>query len=127
MNKTFLLLVLALPNLLMAMTCHKGKLRFYSNQKITEEPSQYCTNSDATELISEKCYLQKCYQKISKVQVVGKYIPGNPGFYICEEIGGRPQIVEFLVKDRWFELDRCLLKDGLYLDTGLLYKYNRDQ
>ena len=48
---------------------------------------------------------------------------GKPGFKLCRELRGEPQIVKFYAEKKFYKLDRCLFSDGSFADTGFLLSH----
>ncbi|OFZ16221.1 MAG: hypothetical protein A2Z20_00100 [Bdellovibrionales bacterium RBG_16_40_8] len=95
--------------------------------KVKEEVVEYCYNENKTKLLSKSCYQPKC----KALNVIKKYKftelfsqVGKPGFKLCRELKGTPQIIEFYVDKKPYKLDRCLFSDGSFVDTDhLLSQY----
>lgn len=106
------------------LKCEKGVLRETTDGKTTEVKASYCFNEDKTVLTSASCkkldcavaFNRKKNLDLSKVQNE----TSNPGFNICRELEGKPQIVEFKVGSDWHRLDRCTFKDGSFVSTSEL-------
>ena len=47
---------------------------------------------------------------------------GSPGFKICNQIKGSPQIIEIWNSKEWLSSDRCIFLDGSFIDNGSLMK-----
>jgi hypothetical protein len=49
---------------------------------------------------------------------------GSPGFKLCRELGGVPQIFEFkkLIKSDWQSVSRCLFSNEDFVEISLLTK-----
>ncbi len=99
------------------LKCHKGELRTREFGEVKILRSQFCTDKIGTILISEPFH---------KEVALGKIIPPsqsvNPGWVFCESLKGSPEMVDILIGKTWYELDRCLFKDGSYIDTGSLFE-----
>ncbi|WP_413586805.1 hypothetical protein [Bdellovibrio sp. HCB274] len=116
------------------LVCEKGYLRETTNGKTTEIAATYCYNQDNNILTSPSCKNLDCpaafdkNKKIEKSKVMNQ--TSNPGFNICREIDGKPQVVEFKVGKNWHRLDRCTFKDGSFVSTselvGFYLKPRRD-
>ncbi len=103
--------------------CLQGEIRYIYQKKEFKESSHYCFNATKTSLTSKSCEQQECLKGLAKVKFSYHGV-GTPGFTLCQKYGGKPQILEFKVKDQWYALDRCQLKNG-YIDTGSLIKFNQ--
>lgn len=109
-------------------TCVKGKISQteFGKEKIT--PLEYCFNKDKTELVSKSCLKKKCqaykdHRKFDINQFHSAY--GKPGFKLCRELKGQPELLEFYVDNKPYKLDRCTFNDEDFVDTGLLLDYYR--
>lgn len=111
-----------------APICMKGTLRWMDWGKATTQDIAYCFNNDRNLLISKNCMKKKCevYKALENVAGVKMEIfnpVGNPGFNLCNEIGGFPQIIEFYDSVEWYKLNRCYFsKDKSFVDTSYLIK-----
>jgi len=113
-----------------ANNCYDGKIRLRRFGKYELSMSKYCTNNESTILIGYTCRSKSCDALNKKIMLDDGTLyseVGKPGFKLCRELGGDPQIVEFLVSKRWYKLDRCLfVSDGSFIDTGTLMKAHLD-
>jgi hypothetical protein len=115
-------------------TClDKGKLRYIYQSKEQTIDSSYCFNQTRNSLYSKNCKENCIAKKIvrdyshKKMDLFNSGV-GSPGFTLCYEMKGEPQIVEFSDGKAWFKLDRCVFsKDNSYVDTGSLMKYWREE
>jgi hypothetical protein len=105
------------------LTCVSGKISQIEFGKLKEESSNYCFNGDKTVLLSKNCQQKKCRafedKRKFKISLLVSQI-GKPGFKLCRELGGQPEIVNFFVQNRSYKLDRCLFKDGSFADSDFL-------
>lgn len=109
-----------------APICMKGTLRWLDWGKTTTQNISYCFNNDRNVLISKNCLRKKCevYTALknvadSKMEIFSPV--GNPGFNLCNELGGFPQIIEFYDSVEWYKLNRCYFsKDKSFIDTSFL-------
>ena len=103
---------------------HNGKIRLFYDSEQRYETASYCTNSDKTSLLTEKCVTLNCFSKLPRLDLKMKDLysaAGKPGFELCRKLNGRGQIVEFLVDGKWYKLDRCVFdQESWYVDTGFL-------
>ncbi|WP_413560459.1 hypothetical protein [Bdellovibrio sp. HCB209] len=106
------------------LKCEKGTLRETTDGKTTEMSQTYCYNQDKNILASPSCKKLDCSiafntkKKMSAAKL--QNTTSNPGFNICRELEGKPQIVEFKVGADWHRLDRCTFKDGSFVSTSEL-------
>ena len=110
---------------LQAKDCLNGRVRLRVFGKYKTYKSRYCTNAQRTTLISSACRTKKCNALrkfplvIDRDSLYSEF--GNPGFKLCQKLGGKAEILEFFFDKRWYKLDRCLFSsDGSYVDTGTL-------
>lgn len=120
-----LLLILSLSAFAQpSLKCEKGVIRETTDAKTVETKTTYCFNEDKNILTSTSCKTLNCplafntkkNLDLSKLQNQ----TSNPGFNICRELEGKPQIVEFKVGSDWHRLDRCTFKDGSFVSTSEL-------
>ena len=110
-----------------AGSCYKSSIRseYFGTERVTQ--SYFCTNGEKTVLISKNCQKKSCdaYRKESAKGVSGIFSEvGNPGFTLCRNLKGKPEIIEFLVAGKWYKLNRCIFKsDNSYVDTGSLLAF----
>lgn len=106
------------------LTCETGLLRETTDGKTSEFKATYCFNEDKTILTSKTCKKLDCNTAFKKTKFIDKTkvqsTTSNPGFNICRELNGTPQIVEFKVGQDWYRLDRCTFKDGNFVSTSEL-------
>ncbi|QLY26472.1 hypothetical protein [Bdellovibrio sp. KM01] len=123
MLNSLLALALTLSFAQNPLTCEKGLLREATDGKTTEIKATYCFNEDKTILTSKGCQKLDC-KTAFKAKFIDKTkatnTTSNPGFNICRELKGTPQIVEFKVGQDWHRLDRCTFKDGNFVSTSEL-------
>lgn len=128
LSKVLLCLVLFILNVgatpLFENCIKHGQIRFFYKSEMKVEQSDYCTNHDKTNLISTNCSTENCFSKTPKLKLNRSDLYsefGKPGFELCRMLHGKPQIIEFVVNQKWFKLDRCLFNDGTwYMDTDFL-------
>jgi hypothetical protein len=115
----------------LAPICIAGEIRWLDANQTKSETSQYCFNNDRNTLVSKNCINGKCKVLKALSDILGTKLKiysdvGNPGFNLCHEIGGYPQIIEFFDSVNWYKLNRCTFnEDQSYLDVGLLlHKWN---
>ena len=122
-----LIVILLIPFTAFSENCFTGNIKLKKFGKIEMFKAKYCTNENATVLISHSCASKKCDAlKIEKPIDENSLFSevGKPGFKLCRELKGSPQIVEFNVGRRWFKLDRCLFESDMsFVDTGTLLEH----
>lgn len=111
------------------LTCLKGTIKKLYEMKEITEPSEFCTNAEGNVLISKTCEKLDCLKDLPLAEVKFNTAGvGTPGFALCRKLGGGPEIVEFQVKEKWYKLDRCLLKQrSHYVDAGTLFQWNKER
>ena len=106
--------------------CISGKISQLEFGKIKSEKAEYCFNEDKTVLISKGCQSMNCnaFKGLRKYKIEELFSSmGKPGFKLCRELGGQPQIIDFYVDNHPYKLDRCLFSDGEFVDTGYLLAF----
>lgn len=109
--------------------CEAAKIRIetFSEVKVLEE--KICYGEDIANFTSASCKKQKCSAyKAPKRYYMHEFLGpmGTPGFKLCREVGGTPEIVEIFVGDLWHRTDRCVFKDG-FVDTDSLLDFYIDR
>lgn len=103
------------------LTCLKeGKLRSLYNGKVTESVTAYCFNKDKNMLISPGFDKTRITRK-----KIGHKMISSPGFEACFAFQGKPELLEFEVEGKWYELDRCVFRDKSFIDNGWLYQLSQ--
>ena len=104
--------------------CISGQIRYVRYGKELIENADYCFDSKKTLFISKNCVLKKgkCLALISQRKpddLVSEY--GSPGFKLCYQINGLPQIVDFFDGESWIASNRCFFEsDKSFINTDLL-------
>lgn len=103
--------------------CQTGKIKTTTFGKAVIINSDYCYNSNKTALMSKTCQKNAClatqtHKKFSAHELLST--SGKPGFKLCRELGGDPEIITFTANDGEFKLDRCIFKDNSFIDTDTL-------
>ena len=133
---TLIILFSALPSLARALTCTDGSIRVRQSGDLAYSNSSYCYNDTKTFLISKNCFNRRCsihqldFSKLTKKILFSPI--GSPGFRICRALNGEPEIMQFQVSAKWWDLDRCIFaKDRAFIDTSsltrLFIKYLNNQ
>ncbi len=121
------LLLLSIPLISFADTCSDVQVRIIFDRKpvITKETvCSHKTSDNMVFYISKSCVDQKCeILKRRKTDLAIKDYNsnmGSPGFKLCTELGGVPQIFEFS-KDSslWQSTERCLFEKD-FVEISLL-------
>lgn len=104
-----------------------GKIKYVYGGKEESETATYCFSPDFSYFLSANCReggclaLEKKLGQIAERRLQGPL--GNPGFRLCREAGGDPQLLEYYDGSKWRSNDRCFfLADRSYVDTGILVK-----
>ena len=112
-----------------AEKCVDGKIRVvtFSETKVYRE--KICYSDNVVNFHSASCKKQKCSAfKVQKRYYIGEFIGaiGTPGFKLCREMGGAPEIVEVFAEGLWHSTDRCIFRDG-FVDTDTLLDFYIDR
>lgn len=108
-----------------ALRCGLTLVRHRAYGIVKEEKVQACINNNGTALYSANCQKAACLEKYKN-----RHLPrlkgysstlGSPTFRLCRDLGGRPQVIDFKFGSQWHPLDRCLLDDKTFVDSGTLY------
>lgn len=111
-------------------SCTKGSIRYIHNKKIKKENIVFCIDQDKRDkfIYSKNCKGLMCDQVKEpwrKGIDLGKYPSsvGSPGFKVCRELGGSPQIIEFQINDgEWNQSSRCMFNNKTFVSNNLLIK-----
>lgn len=112
------------------LDCINGKIEQTSYGKLITEQSSFCFNDAKNLLISKECYKNHCEKELSKRKFTIDELYseiGKPGFRLCRNLKGNPQIITFYVEKKAFKLDRCLFSNGNYVDTDYLLSIYLDR
>lgn len=110
--------------------CTKGSIKYTHNKESKQENIVFCFDEDKRDkfIYSKNCKGLKCDQVKEpwrKGIDLGKYPSsvGSPGFKVCRELGGSPQIIEFQINDEeWNQSSRCIFNDDTFVSNNLLIK-----
>lgn len=108
------------------LTCVTGKLKKVEFNQEKIETIQYCYNAEKNILFSKNCVEKKCSAFSDTRSFETKDFLssiGSPSFKLCRTLGGQPEILEFEASKQFYKLDRCLFKDGSFVDTGSLFAH----
>ena len=112
-------------------SCKKGKIKYTYKKELKEIEMQYCTDEDSRDkfIYSKNCKGLSCEQVKDPAKRpinLGKYpsAVGSPGFKVCRELGGSPQIIEYKIngKDYWEQSSRCIFNEETFVSNNLLIK-----
>lgn len=121
------LLALLLPINVSAtdLECDTSQIRALVFGRTETSTATFCTNEMRTNLFSKNCQKNHCAalaaasRRIDISQLNTEV--GKPGFKLCRLLGGKPELIEFLFRNTWYRLDRCLFdSDQSFVDTGTL-------
>lgn len=105
--------------------CISGQIRVQSFGEVKVTRENYCYDQELVNFVSESCRHRKCeafrgaYRYYAQ-DFLGPF--GTPGFKLCRELGGSPEIVDFFAKGAFQRSDRCVFKDG-FVDTDTLFDF----
>lgn len=105
------------------LICSKGEITSSKFEITTVQKTEYCVNADKTVITSKDCAKLNCaiFNKVKLLKSKPSFYSfGNPGFKICREIGGHPELIQFTSNAKTFKLDRCTLGNGSFVSSGLL-------
>lgn len=108
------------------LICISGRISQVEFGKTKEESADYCFNGEKTVLLSKNCQQKKCSAFEDKRRFeIGELLSefGKPGFRLCRELGGQPEIIEFIVESTPYKLDRCIFKDRSFSDSDFLLNH----
>jgi len=128
-NIFIFLIALSYTGLVYSSTCEDMKIKIIYDRKTKINKEKMCRfiESDKTMyFMSESCLFYACdVLKKKKVKLV---IPdyyssiGSPGFKLCRDLGGLPQIYEYQEKQNknWESTERCIFNDKDFVEISFL-------
>lgn len=115
-----------------ASSCNDYKIKIVYNKKDQLSKEKMCTFIDEDKTLyymSESCLFYGCsvLKKKKENLVIPDYHSkiGSPGFKLCLELGGLPQILEFSLPSdngHWQSTERCLLNEKDFIEISFLTK-----
>lgn len=108
--------------------CQTGSVEipFGPDQKETKK-EMICMTTEPLRVLSKSCMDGKCEAMTrpyplsrDQYKISGM---GTPGANLCTRLGGHAQVVNFLIAGKTTESDRCLFKDGSFMDLGSFWKF----
>ena len=122
-NILFLTLLISFNIGASEIECTKGIISQFRDGNELKENSHFCYNQDKTRLTSYGCQKNQCVPTTGPIKMNDLFSSiGTPGFKLCRQLGGRPEIIEFFVDSKGYKLDRCWFKNE-FINTGLLFRY----
>ncbi len=110
--------------------CVEGEIRQTVQGIENVRKSSYCYAMDMSEIVSKNCRKQNCSAyRVGKRYYAKELLSrnGTPGFRLCRELGGEPEILSFLAEDTFHETDRCAFPDGAFVSTDSLMDFYLDR
>lgn len=110
-------------------TCTNVETKHVEGQDEKSSRTEACVRKDERDIYiySKNCKGLEC--KVLKepatkpVSLRGyKRSIGSPGFKVCRELEGSPQIFSYKYSGKWYKTDRCIFEDGSFASTNLLLK-----
>ena len=130
--KLFLLIVLSIVFSISALAsdCNDYQVKIIFDRKAVITKEILCSQKSTDNMIfyvSKNCFDKKCeILKRKKIELIIKDYTsnlGSPGFRLCSELGGIPQIFEFTstLANLWQSTERCLFEKD-FVEISLLTK-----
>ncbi len=130
MKKILFFTMLYSSTLFAKPVCEEAKIRIIFDRKPIISDETMCIRRAAGDLIfyvSESCSRGDCeiLDREKKPLEIKDYTLslGSPGFKLCTELGGVPQIFEFAskrTKGKWESTERCLFGSKDFVEISLL-------
>lgn len=126
MKKVSIPLLSTIFSLPLSAGCLDGKIRYQHHGKEVVVNESYCYEQSLKLLTSNKsCGVNKVcqYKNLGTIELKMSEIAGETGslgFKICEKYRGTPQVIEFLLDNKWVSSSRCLFSDGSFIDNASL-------
>ena len=130
MKSIFLISFLFSFSLFANTDCFETATKIIFDQKTINEKITLCEKHTSDKMlfyISKSCLDDKCeiLSRHKKTLIIKKYINnlGSPGFKLCEELGGGPQIFDFQDrKKNWQSSERCFFGKADFVEISFLTK-----
>lgn len=134
LNKTLIFTLFITCSMVVdASECGPGKIKYIFNQKEVIKDIDLCVLEEKRGIIllSPSCKDQSCKEIMDPHKRpinLSKYSEtlGSPGFKVCKELGGKPQILEFLFpskyKKDWQQSSRCIFNENTFVSNNFLLK-----
>ena len=111
-------------------SCEKYNIKIIFDKKpivSSEEMCSFIDEDNSLYYMSKSCLFYGCevLKKKKTRLVISNYLGkiGSPGFKLCNELGGVPQIFEFQKKSKaWQNTERCLFNKRDYVEISFLTK-----
>lgn len=113
--------------------CSTGEISYIFKQKKVIQNLEFCFDKDKRDnyIYSKNCMGLSCKEVQNpheKPLILSKYKHsiGSPGFKVCRELGGSPQIINFKIKNESHQGSRCIFNDTTFVSNNLLMKIWKD-
>lgn len=131
MKKPMIFFLLSFSFFASAEECQKARVRYIFDRKYVYEAVELCREKSPDNVIfyfSSSCVKRQCEilkREKKEIKVKARYSnTGSPGFKLCQELAGVPQIFEFQLKDSpnqtWQSSERCLFGEKDFVEISLL-------
>lgn len=119
-NKFILTLIICYSVSASAIDCKSFNTRYIDNKKTITKSENLCLLelNKVKKATSKNCLFataKSCpFSKIKSGANLGTFIRdvGSPGFNICHELKGSPQIYDIKVQGQWEQFERCYWKNS---------------
>ena len=126
--KYYLICYLLITSIANANECFETKTKIIFDGKAEFEKITLCQKKTIDKMnfiISKSCLNDQCeiLKRTKKKIIIKNYTAnmGSPGFKLCEELGGVPQIFEFLdLNNIWQSSERCFFGKNDFVEISLL-------
>jgi hypothetical protein len=135
LNKIYFLFSLIIQPLFVSAseTCGPSQIEYIEDQKKVAVYTELCVSKDERGQLfySKNCAQMNCSilkKESLKFISLEEYEPsiGSPGFKVCRELGGLPQIIDYNFKDQWHQGSRCIFDKDTFVSNDLLIKLWKD-
>ncbi|MCP4915233.1 MAG: hypothetical protein GY909_19085 [Oligoflexia bacterium] len=128
-NLFIIFLVFLSTNILAEEKCSEGMIEYIYKKKKVKKKLNFCFDKDKRDkyIYSTNCKGLKCKPLlIPEKRPVNishyKSSIGSPGFKVCRELGGSPQIIKYKFDKKWNQSSRCIFNDSTFASNNLLLK-----
>lgn len=133
-TKVLLILLFSLPAY-SAEKCEQGEVRYIHNKKSISQKLKFCVEETnrGSFVLSDSCSGKACKllenPAARPVDLTSyKGTVGSPGFKVCRELGGQPQIFEYKFNsaEDWTKDSRCIFSEKDFVSNDVLLTLWKD-
>ncbi|PIK16127.1 hypothetical protein [Halobacteriovorax sp. JY17] len=133
LNKVILLSLFLGKPVYAKEVCGVGQIKYIKNQKEIVQNLKFCKESEGGSIYSQNCSERKCHflkEPFKRPVDLRKYAStmGSPGFKVCRELKGSPQIIKYKFNDQkfWDDDARCIVDEKTFVSNSILLEMWKD-